>query len=174
MSKENIKAIIKSLPKIAWKERKENKAFFAALKKRTPKYFDETVHALHEEVFKKIDCLECGNCCRALGPRITEKDIAYASKYLRIKPSVFVEQYLRLDEDSDYVFKNMPCPFLQTDNYCSIYDARPKACDEYPHTDRRRFVQLLDITMKNLEVCPAVYEIVRKLKAQKHVDSKGL
>ncbi len=30
-----------------------------------------------------------------------------------------------------------PCPFLGDDNYCSVYEARPKACREYPHTDRK-------------------------------------
>lgn len=46
--------------------------------------------------------------------------------------------YLRVDEDNDKVFKSMPCPFLGEDNLCSIYDIRPKACREFPHTDRKK------------------------------------
>jgi Fe-S-cluster containining protein len=52
------------------------------------------------------------------------------------------------------------------DNYCIIYDQRPKACREYPHTDRRRFYQILDLTMKNRDICPIVYEVVEKLKQE--------
>jgi Fe-S-cluster containining protein len=57
-----------------------------------------------------------------------------------------VETYLLLDEEHDYVFRQQPCPFLGVDNYCSIYEVRPKACREYPHTDRDKFHQLLNLS----------------------------
>jgi hypothetical protein len=47
-----------------------------------------------------------------------------------------------------------------------IYDYRPKACREYPHTDRKRFYQVLDLTMLNRELCPIVYEVVEGLKKE--------
>ena len=118
----------------------------------------------HEEAFEKIDCLKCANCCRNYSPRFKTPDIKRISKHLKIKPSEFTGKYLRIDEDNDFVFKSMPCPFLALDNYCSIYEVRPKACKNYPHTDRRKFVQLLDITLKNTAVCPGVYEIVNKMR----------
>jgi Fe-S-cluster containining protein len=73
---------------------------------------------------------------------------------------------LKRDSDEDFVLKSSPCAFLGEDNFCSIYDVRPKACQEFPHTDRRRQHQILDLTRKNSEVCPAVFEIVDKLKKQ--------
>ena len=152
------------MPVLAAQKKNENKSFFAALKKRIPRDLDEHVHTLHEDVFSQTDCLSCANCCRTLGPRITEKDIERLAKHLRVKPSSIVTQHLRVDEDGDFVFQHMPCPFLMTDNCCFVYDARPRACREYPHTDRRKFSQLLDITLKNTEVCPAVYEIVEGMK----------
>jgi len=48
-----------------------------------------------------------------------------------------------------------------------IYDHRPKACSEYPHTNRRKFIQITDLTLKNAEICPAVFEIVEELKKVK-------
>ena len=108
--------------------------------------------------------MECGNCSKTTGPLFTDKDILRISKYLKIKPSEFTLKYLRLDEDSDYVLKSVPCFFLEKDNFCSIYEVRPKACREFPHTSRRRQHQLLDITLKNIEVCPAVFDIVEKMK----------
>jgi uncharacterized protein len=81
-----------------------------------------------------------------------------------MKPSELIERYLLLDSDGDYVFRSAPCPFLLPDNYCSIYDVRPRACREYPHTDRRRFHQILNLTYKNTFVCPIVDDVVDKLK----------
>jgi uncharacterized protein len=95
---------------------------------------------------------------------ITDKDIDRIARFLKIKTVDFIENYLLIDEDHCYVFKNTPCPFLMQDNYCLIYEQRPKACREYPHTDRRRFYQILNLTMKNREICPIVYEVVERLK----------
>jgi Fe-S-cluster containining protein len=148
----------------ARKQLPESRKFFARLKKQAPHDLDQAVQELHDEVFSVIDCLQCAACCAGLGPRVTDKDIQQMAPALRVKPSVLAQKYLKLDEDGDYVFKAMPCPFLMADNYCSIYVSRPKACAGYPHTDRRRFIQLLDITLKNLLVCPAVFEIVAGLK----------
>jgi hypothetical protein len=41
-----------------------------------------------------------------------------------------------------------------------------KACREYPHTDRHKQHQILNLTRKNAEVCPAVFEIVERLKSK--------
>ncbi len=153
---ENLEANVKdNLPKIT--------KVFKQIKKKTPKKLDLFVHEVHDDVFEEIDCLSCGNCCKSLGPRITDVDISKMAKHLKIKPSKVVTDYLRIDEDNDYVFKTMPCPFLMPDNYCMIYESRPKACREYPHTDRRRFYQVLDLSIENLKTCPAVLEISKAI-----------
>jgi len=125
---------------------------------------DDLIHELHEEKMETINCLDCANCCKTISPAVTDRDLLRISKYLRIKPSCLVEQYLRIDEEEDYVFTKSPCPFLNDDNYCAIYPVRPKACREYPHTDRPRQRQILDLTMKNVSVCPVVYNIVEEVK----------
>lgn len=136
--------------------------YYKKNKKRLGK-MDTIVQQLHDEVSEKIDCLTCANCCRSLGPAIYDKDIERMAKALRIKPSEVVSSYLRIDEDGDYVFKSMPCPFLMDDNYCSIYESRPKACREYPHTDRKNFEQIYKLTVKNASTCPIAYEVLYKL-----------
>lgn len=136
--------------------------YYKKNKKRLGK-MDTIVQQLHDEVSEKIDCLTCANCCRSLGPAIYDKDIERMAKALRIKPSEVVSSYLRIDEDGDYVFKSMPCPFLMDDNYCSIYESRPKACREYPHTDRKNFEQIYKLTVKNTSTCPIAYEVLCKL-----------
>lgn len=134
------------------------------IKNKAPKNLDNTVHALHNEVFEKIDCLDCANCCKTLGPGVKDADITRLAKHLKMRPSDVVQQYFTMDSDGDYIFNSMPCPFLMPDNYCMVYEARPRACREYPHTDRRRFEQLTRITKENLKVCPGVYLIIEALE----------
>tara|TARA_B100000959_G_scaffold207059_1_gene217197 strand:+ start:3250 stop:3738 length:489 start_codon:yes stop_codon:yes gene_type:complete len=145
---------------------KENKRFFKSLKKIKPKVLDKIIHPLHDEVFRYTNCLECANCCKTTGPLFTDKDIRRIAKHLRIKPLRFIERYLRIDEDRDYVLQTVPCTFLREDNYCSIYEVRPKACREFPHTDKIKQYQILKLTERNIEVCPAVYDVVEKVKKE--------
>lgn len=144
----------------------DQKKLLQKLKRTNPRQLDSLFHAAHEKAFSCIDCLKCANCCITTGPLLTDTDIKRVSKHLRIKEAQFVEQYVRLDEDGDQVFKSMPCPFLGTDNYCSIYEHRPKACREYPHTDREKQHQLLNLHMKNAEICPAVEQVLEDLKVR--------
>jgi Fe-S-cluster containining protein len=143
---------------------KETKSYFDKLKKRPPKQLDQIVHQFHEKVFEKTNCLDCANCCKTTGPLFTDKDIERISSKLKLKSSQFIEKYLKIDEDNDYVLQKTPCVFLGNDNYCTIYDIRPKACKEYPHTNRPKFHQILNLTLKNTAICPAAYEIVERLK----------
>lgn len=146
-------------------ERKANKRFLDKLKQRPPKKLDEMVADLHEEVFEKIDCLACANCCSTTSPIVRDKDVDRLAKHLRLRPAELIEKYMLLDSDGDYVMNTAPCPFLGSDNYCSVYEARPKACREYPHTDRKNFHQILGLTLKNTMICPAALRVVEGLKA---------
>jgi len=155
---------LNDLPKLAKDKHKENKTFFTKLKKKAPKQLDYIMQDLHDKEFKKTDCLDCANCCKTTGPLFTDKDVQRISKHFRMKPQQFVDEFLRVDEENDYVLKSVPCTFLGADNYCSIYDVRPKACAEFPHTDRKKFQQISEITLKNMPICPAAFNIVEEMK----------
>lgn len=159
-----MKDFITQLPKLAKDKHKANKAFFNKLKKKPPKQLDYIMQELHDAEFERTDCLQCANCCKTTGPLFTDKDIARIAKFFRLKPQQFIDVYLRIDEDNDYVLQSVPCTFLDADNYCSIYDVRPKACREFPHTDRKKFQQIANITLKNVAICPAAYNIVEAMK----------
>jgi Fe-S-cluster containining protein len=141
----------------------EHKKFLNKIKQKPPKDFDRKMLEIHEEVFEEINCLNCANCCKTTGPLFTQKDIERLANLFRMKPSQFIEKYLRIDEDNDYVLQSVPCPFLGEDNYCSVYEHRPKACREYPHTGRKKFYQINNLTLKNTLICPAAYEVVEKM-----------
>ena len=141
-----------------------NKKYLLSLKRKDPRKVDDAFHELHEEVFEEMNCLTCANCCKTTSPIFYDTDIDRLAKHLRMKPVEFVDKYLKVDDDGDQVLKTAPCPFLGYDNYCSVYESRPKACREYPHTDRKKMVQIMELTHKNTQVCPAVFEIVERLK----------
>ena len=142
---------------LALKKQKEHKKFLDSLKKKPPKNLDYITQESHDIVFNEINCLDCANCCKTTGPLYTEKDIERIAKHLRMKPSDFETKYLRIDEDNDKVLQNLPCLFLNEDNTCSIYNVRPKACREYPHTDRKKVYQINNLTIKNTIICPAAF-----------------
>lgn len=118
---------------------------------------------LHEEAFSKIDCLSCANCCRNYSPRFKMPDIKRIARRLRMKESAFIATYLRMDEDGDYVVTTAPCPFLGEDNYCSIYEDRPRDCVRYPYTDEDVLLKQPNLTLKNSLSCPAVFYVMERL-----------
>lgn len=161
----------KNLKEKAAHQKKSNKKLVKKLKQLNYRKLDEIVHSLHYHKFEEANCLECANCCKSISPIITYQDINRIAKHLKEKPSKLIEQYFSIDEDDDYVFRKQPCPFLGEDNYCSIYDHRPRACRDYPLTDRIKFYQALDVSVKNTAVCPVVYEIFEDIK-QNQIDTQ--
>ncbi|MBI3134991.1 MAG: YkgJ family cysteine cluster protein [Bacteroidetes bacterium] len=135
---------------------------------RIPKnQLDTVFHEAHERVFKSFDCLTCANCCKTTGPLFTKTDIERLARLFKLKTTEFINQYLRLDEDGDYVLKSVPCPFLMADNKCFVYAERPMACREYPHTNRKNMQQILKLTVTNSEICPAVEKIISQIVVKK-------
>ncbi len=148
------------------KAAKENqKAYKRLLEKGNFNRMLKALPDLHEEAFSKIDCLQCANCCKNYSPRFKTPDIKRIAKLLRMKEGDFVETYLLLDKDNDYVVKNSPCPFLADDNTCAIYDDRPSDCRRYPYTDEDVLLKRVQLTLKNATVCPATYYVLEKLLA---------
>lgn len=118
---------------------------------------------LHEEATEKINCLQCANCCKSYSPRFKTPDIKRISKYLGMKESVFIETYLYIDSEGDYVVKSKPCSFLGADNYCSIYEVRPSDCQRFPYTDEDVILKRPQLTLKNSSFCPITYYVLEKL-----------
>lgn len=142
----------------------DNRKLTQKLKKSNNREVDTLFHTEHVKAFKKIDCLSCANCCKTTSPIFRDVDVKRIAKRLRVPIGKFIDTYLRMDDDKDFVLKTSPCAFLDDDNTCSIYEDRPLACREYPHTDRKNMYQILDLTLTNTLICPAVSEIFTKIK----------
>lgn len=159
-----MKPDLQQLPGLAKDKHNENRKYFEKLRKKPPRNLDYVMQELHDAEFQRTDCLSCANCCKTTGPLFTEADIERIAKHLRLKPQQFIDTYLRTDEDGDRVLQSVPCTFLDAENYCLIYEVRPKACREYPHTDRKKFQQITHLTLKNVAMCPAAFNIVEEMK----------
>ena len=118
---------------------------------------------LHQEAFEKIDCLSCAACCKNYSPRFKTPDVKRISKHLGMKESEFIDTYLNVDEEGDFVVKSTPCPFLGTDNFCSIYEVRPSDCVRFPYTDEDVIIKRQKLTLKNASFCPIVFYVLDKL-----------
>ncbi|RXK47133.1 YkgJ family cysteine cluster protein [Aquirufa rosea] len=141
---------------------------FQRIRAKKPKDLDMQFSKAHEEVFKQVECLSCGNCCKTTSPMWNETDIQRVAKHLKMKVADFLDAYLVKDADGDWVYPASPCPFLLEDNACDIYEQRPKACREYPHTDRKNMLGILKLTQTNTLICPAVSQIMEKLERIYH------
>lgn len=128
---------------------------------KTPIY--KQLQRLHEEAFDKINCLHCAACCKNYSPRFKTPDIKRISKLLKLKESVFIDKYLLLDEEGDYVVNTKPCPFLGDDNFCSIYEHRPSDCQRFPYTNEDVLLKREQLTLTNSSFCPAVFYVLEKL-----------
>jgi len=148
-----------------WKKQatEHQKAYKRLLEKGNKNKMLQALPELHEEAFSKINCLECANCCKNYSPRFKQPDIKRIAKHLNIKEGELVATYLTLDKDGDYVTKQSPCPFLLSDNRCSIYEHRPSDCHRYPYTDEDVLLKRVSLTLKNTMVCPAAFMVLERL-----------
>ncbi len=144
----------------------ENKDIVKRLKRKKGKQLDELADEVHNEVFSKIDCLDCAGCCSGIPPIVTKGDVTRISKTFGMKPAEFEAQYLTVDEDGDTVMNTTPCPFLLEDRKCMIYDIRPKACRQFPHTNDLDFSKNMKLHAMNATICPGVFHILRRLDAE--------
>jgi len=145
-------------------ESKEHqKAYKRLLEKGNKNKILKALPELHDEAFEQIDCLQCANCCKNHSPRFKQPDIKRIAKRLNIKEGALVEQFLRLDNEGDYVLRQMPCAFLAADNTCDIYEDRPSDCRRYPYTDEDVLIKRVGLTLKNVTVCPITYVVLERL-----------
>ncbi len=125
---------------------------------------DSVFSIQHDLVFKNMDCLTCANCCRNYSPIIEPEEIPKLLSVLKIDTSYLFDKLIEMDEDGDFVFQSQPCPLLNLEtNKCQIYDQRPRACAEYPHTNMKKIKNHLSLLEKNIDICPAANSILENV-----------
>ncbi|MBV9771319.1 MAG: YkgJ family cysteine cluster protein [Bryobacterales bacterium] len=146
-------------------QRGENARFRAYLKHH--RHSDRRLRRFGEEIEAQIDCTECANCCRVTEVGVTDRDVEKLAKFVGMSESDFTEEFTILDEVGARILKQNEngCVFLEG-NLCSVYEARPQNCANFPHVVRgagsiaSRMWSFLD----RVAYCPIVYNWMEKVK----------
>ena len=157
------------IQRLGEKKLKENELFRRHMKAH---YFPERqFRHVAEEIEDKIDCRACANCCKVAETNISERDVEKLARFLRITPKQFIAEYTTMsvqeEEEEDLILRRTDagCIFLDG-NDCSIYEARPDTCSNFPHLIRgagsiqSRMWQMID----RATYCPIVYNSLEKYK----------
>ena len=128
---------------------------------------DEATADLHRQAFDIVDCTRCANCCKTMIVELDEADIERIARHLDMPREAFIETYLEpAEHESAHRMRERPCPFLGSDDLCTIYDVRPTGCREYPHTDKVGFTTRTMSQASNALQCPAVFWIVEQMRVR--------
>ena len=144
--------------------RKSFRNFLNKTAKEPPKGITRLISNTEPLVWKEIDCLSCGNCCKKMTPTFTKKDITRISAHFRETPEAFTKKWLKKDSSKDVVNKTQPCQFLNLkDNKCSIYAIRPADCAGFPHLGNKNWKDYAPLHKQNIDYCPATYRFIEKI-----------
>ena len=163
-----IEAVIHDLIQIrrlGEQKRPENERFRKHLKSHG--YQELKFRRIAEAIELETDCTVCANCCRQASVQVLDRDITKLAKYLRVKDAQFRQDYTQPGEDGLDLKRNADgsCVFL-SGNECTVYDARPSICSDFPHLVRGkgtipfRMWQFIDRAC----YCPIVYNALEAYK----------
>ncbi|MGA3240619.1 MAG: YkgJ family cysteine cluster protein [Bryobacteraceae bacterium] len=150
------------------KKRDENLRFRRYMKSHD--HSDRILRRIAEEIEEQIDCTACANCCRVATAIVTERDAERLARHLRIPLARFQADYTVESEDEGRILrqtKESGCVFL-SGNECTVYDARPDACQRFPHVVRgngsiaSRMWEFVDRAC----YCPIVYNSLEAFKRE--------
>ena len=132
----------------------------------TTEEIDVIAQRHYREVSGRIDCQDCGNCCKVFRPLLKARDIDRLAKRLEMPREDFVEKYLvGYESGKVHTYRLTPCPFL-ADKRCTVYSDRPDACRSYPGLHRKGFVSRLGLAFANCSICPIVYNVYERVKRE--------
>jgi Fe-S-cluster containining protein len=125
--------------------------------------FDAIAHPVVEEITSKIDCIQCGNCCRHQEPGIDNDEIEKLAKCKNMSVEGFKNDFVAWDKEGISFMFQKPCTFLQG-NICSVYTDRPNSCADFPGLHRANLKWRMKQVKENYSLCPIVFNVVERLK----------
>ena len=66
------------------------KVFLKRVIKKKPRKLDDKFQQAHEKAFEKIDCMECGNCCKTTSPIFRDIDVKRISKKINVPQNLIL------------------------------------------------------------------------------------
>ncbi len=141
----------------------ENDQFQFYLRQVDSQEIDKAVFQLAEIISPKINCTDCGNCCKSLMVNIDEAEANHLAQHLGKSRDDFDEAYISKGESGRMVINSIPCHFLE-DNSCSVYEHRFAGCREFPALHVPDFNKRLFTTYMHYDRCPIIFNVMENLK----------
>jgi len=127
--------------------------------------WDRFVKDCYVEVSGRINCAECGECCRQIHVTFDESDSERMASHLGMDTEDFIDKYFtRIGKGERDIMKERPC-FFQKGNLCEHYEWRGQDCRGFPYLDQPGFRDRLTSLLYVLDICPIVREVWEKVKA---------
>lgn len=141
----------------------ENIFFKKHLRQFSSAKIDLMIGELQDAITPQIDCMQCANCCKSLEPGLEQDEVEKLAQLKQMEIENFKQTFVAYDGEAHYL-KAKPCLFLN-DCACSIYNDRPKACQEYPHL-LQKDMKYRKTFWENYSICPIVFNVIEELKKQ--------
>ena len=155
---------LEKIKREATEKREENEAFRQRIKRLKSPEFDALIHETASDVYTRIDCTRCGNCCKVLQPAIVEEEVPRLALKKNCSSEEFIDNFLELAETKDhFVMRKSPCVFL-SELKCTIYTDRPSSCADYPHLLKEDQKFRMRRVLNHYGSCPIIYHVIEILK----------
>ena len=107
-----------------------------------------------------FSCQRSGNCCAIPGGvvRVTAVEIRRMAEHLGLTEEALRSRYLQADGETLRNGQGHRCVFLDdgTKAACSIYEARPQQCREWPFWSRMQTDP--DLLAQARRICPGIFD----------------
>jgi Fe-S-cluster containining protein len=91
---------------------------------------------LASDIQQQMDCTSCANCCRYSVVPVSKQEIERIAAHIGVTVETVVQVHTVADPEAPnsriLLNSRKGCSFLDG-NLCTIYEARPKACRDFPH-----------------------------------------
>ena len=161
----HIETDLQQIAQLADQREDENDHFQSFLATQDAAGIDARVFALQADITPKIDCRQCGNCCKTLMIEVTQPEAERVAQLLGLESDQFVSENLEKGIGQRMIMNTMPCRFLE-ELSCTIYNERFAGCREFPALHLPGFTARYFTTRMHYGRCPIIFNVLEALKKE--------
>jgi uncharacterized protein len=124
------------------------------------------MHLRKAEILSRFQCQKSGNCCKAGGyVYLTAIELEKMAALLNVSVADFRERYVVTQNGWDLIATptHRPRCFLDAEDRCMVYPARPAACRSYP--DWPELWRSEEALLSECETCPGLRKAVAEVES---------
>jgi len=161
----HIETDLEQIAQLADQREEENDYFQSFLASQDAASIDARVFALQADITPKIDCRQCGNCCKTLMIEVTQPEAERVAEVLGVESDQFVAENLDKGIGQRMIMNAIPCRFLEALS-CTIYADRFAGCREFPALHLPGFTARYFTTRMHYGRCPIIFNVLEALKKE--------